>query len=339
MNRHTQLPNRPKGAGLVEFMLAMVIGLLLMLGMVAVQQQAGRLHRNVTTVGRMQEIARLAFAVIEADVRMANHWGLHGQSAWIANRGQPGAATPAGFSALQVQRIDQCGGPGSRWAIHLDEYLGGSNGRYALSCPPSGAASGSADTLIVRRVASARPAALDPDRIHLQAGRLQGTLFVPQAGCLNPANAACLPAGLTPATSISRALVVHAYYVSPHSTQRADLPALRRKSFGNVNAASPAGAINDDEIVAGVEDLQVRFGIDSDGDSSLDRYVDPEGVPPGARIVAATVWLRIRSEDRETGYVDDTAYRYADMASAWTPRDPYRRIVVAKTIELRNSRS
>jgi type IV pilus assembly protein PilW len=162
---------------------------------------------------------------------------------------------------------------------------------------------------------------------------------VPQAGCASPANGACLPAGFTPTTSISRALVARAYYVSQHSTQRAGLPALRRKSFGNVNAASPAGSVNDEEIVAGVEDLQVRFGIDEDGDSGLDRYVDPEGVPAGARVVAATVWLRIRSEEREAGHVDDTTYRYADMPSAWTPRDAYRRIVVAKTIALRNARS
>ena len=105
-----------------------------------------------------------------------------------------------------------------------------------------------------------------------------------------------------------------------------------------MNAASPAGAISDEEIVSGVEDMQVRFGVDSDGDASLDQYVNPGAVPAGARVVAATVWLRIRSEERDAGHVDDRAYQYADMASAWTPGDAYRRIVVSKTMHLRNAR-
>jgi type IV pilus assembly protein PilW len=323
---------------LVELMLAMLIGLLLVFGMVAVQQQVSRVHRTVATVGRLQDAARLALAVIEADVRMANHWGLHNQAAYVVNRAIPGAALPPGFTAAQGDRIGLCGGPGSNWAINLDEYLGGSNGGYTLACAASGAASGIADTLVVRRAADSGPASLDPDRIFLQSNRLQGSLFVPQAGCLNPANASCIPPGYAPATSVSRALLVRAYYVSPNSTQRAGLPALRRKSFGNVNSATPAGAINDDEIVAGVEDMQVRFGVDSDGDSSLDQYVNPGAVPAGARVVAATVWLRIRSEERDAGHVDDRAYQYADMASAWTPGDAYRRIVVSKTVHLRNAR-
>jgi type IV pilus assembly protein PilW len=311
--------------------------LLLVFGMVAVQQQVSRVHRTVATVGRLQDAARLALAVIEADVRMANHWGLHNQAAYVVNRAMPGAALPPGFTAAQGDRIGLCGGPGSNWAINLDEYLGGSNGGYALACAASGAASGIADTLIVRRAADSGPASLDPDRIFVQSNRLQGSLFVPQAGCLNPANASCIPPGYAPTTSVSRALVVRAYYVSPNSTQHAGLPALRRKSFGNVNSATPAGAVNDDEIVAGVEDMQVRFGVDSDGDASLDQYVDPGEVPPGARVIAATVWLRIRSEERDAGHFDDRAYQYADMASAWTPGDAYRRIVVSKTVHLRNA--
>jgi type IV pilus assembly protein PilW len=330
---------RHAGVSLVELMLAMLVGLLLLSGMVAVQQQGSRIHRAVQTVGRLQEIARLALDVIEADVRMANHWGLHSQAGYIVNRGLPGTGLPPGFSAAQGERIGLCGGPGSHWAIHLDEYLGGSNDGYDLACPASGAASSNSDTLIVRRAADSRPASLEPDRIYLQTSRLEGTLFVPQAGCANPANTACLPAGYAPATSISRALVVHAYYVSPNSTQRAGLPALRRKSFGNVNAASTAGALQDDEIVAGVEDLQVRLGVDTDGDASVDHYVDPGAVPAGARVVTATIWLRVRAEEPEAGFLDDTAYQYSGMASAWTPGDGHRRIVLSKTIHLRNTRT
>jgi hypothetical protein len=54
--------------------------------------------------------------------------------------------------------------------------------------------------------------------------------------------------------------------------------------------------------------------------------------------VSATLWLRVRSEEREPGHVDRTAYRYGNMATAWVPNDDYRRIVVAKTVQVRNAR-
>ena len=62
-------PRRPgaarAGFSLVELMLAMTLSLGLVLGMVAAQQQASRLSRRAETVGRLQDAARLALAVIE----------------------------------------------------------------------------------------------------------------------------------------------------------------------------------------------------------------------------------------------------------------------------------
>jgi type IV pilus assembly protein PilW len=336
-------PRRPgaarAGFSLVELMLAMTLSLGLVLGMVAAQQQASRLSRRAETVGRLQDAARLAIAVIEADLRMAGYLGLHSRADWISNRANPGGALPAPFSAAQGERISFCGGNGSQWAIRLEQYVESSNGSYALACAATSGSLPGTDTLTVRRAADAAPASLDPQRVHVQSTRTGGVLFVPAAGCTNPSNAACLPAGYLPANSQSRVLLVRTYYVSPSSTQRPGLPALRRKSLGNVNSSSVGGAMTDEELVTGIEDLQVRLGVDTDGDANLDAYADPGAVPPGARVVAATVWLRVRSEQAEPGHTDDTPYRYADMATAWIPGDGYRRIVVSRTIHLRNTRS
>jgi len=326
------------GFSLAELMLALTLGLGLVLGMVAIQQQGSRLSRNVATAGRLQDAARLALGVIEADLRMANHWGLHSRADWIANRAQPGDPLPAPFSSAQGDRISVCGGADSHWAIHLEQYVEGSNGSYGLACAATGGSRPGSDTLVVRRAADTAPASLDPQRIYVQSRRTQGVLFVPQAGCTNPSQAACLPAGYAPGSSQSRALLARAYYVSPNSTQRPGLPALRRKSLGNVNSASVGGAMTDEELVAGIEDLQVRFGVDTDGDASLDEYVEPGAVPAGARVVAATVWVRVRAEDAEPGHVDDTRYRYAGMTADWVAGDAYRRILVSRTIQLRNTR-
>ena len=105
-----------------------------------------------------------------------------------------------------------------------------------------------------------------------------------------------------------------------------------------MNTATAAAAVLDEEIAPGVEDLQVRFGIDTNGDTNIDQYVNPGAVPANAQVVSATIWLRIRAEERDFGFVDDTAYQYAGMAAAFTPNDNYRRILVSKTVHIRNTR-
>jgi type IV pilus assembly protein PilW len=338
---------RPQaGVSLVELMVALVLGLFLIFGAVTVYQQSRTAFRTNEAVARMQEAARLALDVLEADIRMANYWGLSNQSEYIVNRAVPLASLPEPFTSAQGPNINSCGGADSNWAINLDDYLDGSNNSYGLnttSCPSVGTASTTADTLVVRRGGEAQPATLELNRIYVQSSRIQGTLFVPTGGCTNPMLAACIPADYAPPASQTRELVVHAYYVSNQSTLRTDVPALRRKRFVNVNAGAVGDAVIDEEIVPGIEDFQVRLGVDTDGaepDGSLnaDSYVNPGSVPAGADVVSATVWLRVRAEDRDFSHVDGAAYNYAGISVA-APGDNYRRIVVSKTIQLRNSRS
>lgn len=329
-----------RGVSLIELMVALIVGLFLIFGAVTVYQQSRTTFRTTEAVARLQETARLAFDVLEADVRMASYWGLNNRAEFIINRAVPGATLPPAFTSNQGARINYCGGNNSNWAINLDEYIGGSNNSFAFAatCGATGTANTAADTLLIRRAADVVPTALDPNRIYLQTSRIQGTLFVPSSTCTDPTSSACIPAAYAPPASQSRALIVNAYYVTTTSSMRNDVPALRRKAFGNVNAGTVSDAITDEEIAPGVEDMQVRFGVDTNGDTNVDQYVNPGAVPAGAAVISATIWLRIRSEDRDFGHRDTTAYQYADMASAWTPNDNYRRIVVSKTITLRNTR-
>jgi type IV pilus assembly protein PilW len=115
------------------------------------------------------------------------------------------------------------------------------------------------------------------------------------------------------------------------------VPSLRRKRFNNANGTA-ADAFIDEEIVPGVEDLQVRLGVDTNGDTNIDQYVEPGAVPANADVISATIWLRIRAEEREVGHVDGTTYDYADI-TAVTPNDNFRRILLTKTIHIRNTRA
>jgi len=107
----------------------------------------------------------------------------------------------------------------------------------------------------------------------------------------------------------------------------------------------------DQEVLPGVEDMQIQFGVDTDlldtpNRGSIDRYVNPEDpildpadplFIPSAEILSVRVWLRIRAELRENGFTDTTNYVYADQNVA-PFNDPFRRVLVSKTIYLRNAR-
>ena len=84
----------------------------------------------------------------------------------------------------------------------------------------------------------------------------------------------------TPGTNREiRDLVVRTYYISPASDGRPGFPSLRRK-FLTTEAGAPK--LSDEEILPGVEDMQVEFGVDTGDHNSLagiDKDADANGVP------------------------------------------------------------
>jgi Tfp pilus assembly protein PilW len=327
------------GVSLVELMVALVLGLFLIFGAVTIYSKSRSTYRTTEAVARLQETGRYAMDAIEPDVRMASYWGLASRPDYIINRARPTDALP-GDLADAATEIDECG---TNWLINLDQYIEGVNGAdtadFALDCAAFRGATWrpGTDILIVRRGGEAQPNELIEDRLYLQTSRIQGTLFL-AGDCSDPKDPTCIPADYSPPASETRELISTAYYISNESTARTDVPSLRRKRL-------VAGAILDEEVATGVEDLQVRFGVDTNNDTNADTYVDPDTNPAdyGGPIVSATIWLRVRAEDREIGFTDDHTYAYADIDATGepalaVPNDGFRRFVISKTIQLRNTR-
>jgi type IV pilus assembly protein PilW len=123
------------------------------------------------------------------------------------------------------------------------------------------------------------------------------------------------------------------------------MPSLRRKTLG----VGPA--ISDEEVLPGVEDLQIQFGVDTDpvGGADrgvVDRYVNPDdpildesdaAFNADAEILSVRIWLRLRAERRESGLPEDNGFSYGDRVVG-PFNDDFRRIVVSRTIYLRNAR-
>ena len=317
-----------RGLTLIELLVALAIGSFLLIGAVTVFLQSSATFRTSNAIGRLQEDARYALDELASDIRMAGYFGLASGAGSIEGRAGLGDAVQLPPGA------DECG---PDWALRLAAPVGGADDEWRWGCPPSGDRVAGSDTLVVRRVAP-DPAAipLAPETVYLRSARFPGSrLFV---GPDLPTD------GASAAYRVNR-LVVNAYYISRSSsrdTAGAPVPALRRKSLRGPR-------IEDDEVLAGVEDMQLQFGVDTDrpgssGRGVVDRYVyadDPlidaasPAFLPDARILAVRVWLRLRAARPEPGHRDNRVYAYGGQRFGPT-RDAFRRVVVSKTIFLRN---
>jgi type IV pilus assembly protein PilW len=307
-----------RGFSMIELLVALAITALLIIGAVTMYSQSRTTFRAAEAVARLQENARYAMSFIETDLRMANYWGLNSRPDYIQLGGVATNACQAG------------------WATNILQFVEGYNGAKGLACIQNADYQNGSDVIVIRRAATDRETGnLTQSVLYIQTSRIQGTLFVADEDC-SATDESCLPPGYLPPQSETHLLLTHAYYVSPDATGRNGVPSLRRVRL----IAGPAA--QSEEIIAGVEDMQFQFGVDTDNNATVEYYVVPGTViPAGARVVAVRVWLRVRSEEPDFTFRDERTYSYAGVN--YTPgaagdADRYRRLLVSKTIQLRNTR-
>jgi type IV pilus assembly protein PilW len=91
-------------------------------------------------------------------------------------------------------------------------------------------------------------------------------------------------------------------------------------------------------LIPGVENMQVRYGVDDNADLRVDQYVTADAVTKWANVITVNLAILVRSED-ETGVdVDDATYNL--LGTIIDPVDDRRlRSVFTTTITLRSNAS
>jgi type IV pilus assembly protein PilW len=319
-------PLKQLGLSLIEMMVAMVIGAVLIFGAAQVYVSSKATYGVNESIARLQETARYAMSVIEPDVRMSNYWGLLKGAAVIGGQLPQTAAVPAAVAAGAAANI--CG---RNFATDVSTNLQGDNNAYVISATKQPGCDtlldlttaavwtttpvATADTLTVRRASvfdTAPGLAASVGLLQVCTSRIAGRLVSDGGGPSCPAAVAGQPDAL--ATAKLQNLIVDTYYIDRNSQQQANLPSLRRKTVTSVGGVTQ---FRDQEIIAGVEDMQVQFGIDPIGNTGVaTRYVNPNGVPAGAQIVAVRVWLLVRADAPENNFLDNRIYQYGDRLQA-----------------------
>jgi type IV pilus assembly protein PilW len=358
------------GFSLVELLVALAIGSVLLAGTVYVYQNGRTTYAINESVARLQDQGRYIFSVVEPDVEMAGFYGFTNSAESIGFvRGANPSNIIATAQAMRQEPLPPLApvpvpvpnlpanahSCGVNFAVDLLTPVQGSDNNYLLTCAPGATAGGyraNTDTLTIRHAAM-EPTAARAGRVQLYATRLTSRtsqkLFADGAA----------PSAIINADNRIHDIVVRSYYVANNSVDRPGFPALRVKTL---TESGGAAAFLDTEVISGVEDLQIQFGIDTgdyDGDDVIDpaadvnndgivetdgratRYVNPD-FPDLNRfqIVAVRVWVRVRADQTEQGYRDTRTYRYANKV--FTPNadeERFRRTVMSRTIALRNART
>jgi len=289
-------------------------------------------------------------SVIEPEIQMAGLYGFSNNPAGVRY------PLPGGDKTVSDMRIgkpsvsppavlDACG---VNYVLDLAQTVQGDNGIWSMSCAAlGGGKSPNTDVLMVRRSGLNNvPASVS--KFQLFTNRkvaFDQRLFMSNTP----------PDTVQPGLAEVRDLVFEAYYVARNSDARVGLPALRLKQLSS-DGAVPTWL--DQEVIRGVEDIQVEFGVDpgedhngdgipddASGDGMADivngdskMYVPPDNAyAKSGQVVSVRFWVRVRAEEPEQGYKDSRTYSYAGIN--FTPNDQYRRVLMSRTVFLRNSRA
>jgi len=361
MNMHTHKylikPRyRNRGFSMVELMVALVITLILLAGIGQIFLSSKKSFVIQNTLGRIQENGRYAMGVLANDLRRAGYWG-----------GNADINSIMGSHGVNLAAAEECtdttNGP-SDWSRMLGRSIFGldlsgsekpSDTGNDYSCIKDAGATPyvRGDVLLVRYVQPSAVGSITkplpcnqsapnttiancyPNEYFLRSSLFRGRLFKGSDSELTDNNL------VAPAVRTAE-LVAHAYYIGTSNSASAcpadgAVPSLFRISLVN-------GVFAEEEVAYGVDNLQVKYGVDTSGDGIINRYYDGDEIdstdvtkPDWENVATARVWLLLRAECPETGYTNDNTYT---MSEDYTPADTagrgYRRKLYTSTIKLRN---
>lgn len=336
-----------RGMTLVELMVGMAIGLFLVTVMGAVYVGSKGTFNAQESTSRLQENGRFAVDLLSADLRMAGFRGCAGQvggaaavnnvlatpTAQLYNYGRGaagahytgGAWSPLLDPAVSALGPDTAGdvftvyrSSGTAWALTAEM----SSGTSALQVSPT-ANLATGDILVVSDCNG--------------AAVFQATNATPGAGSIQHlTGVAGVSPGLASAT-LGRAFLQDAEVYRLQSVTYYLAPSLRQAGMKSLwSYATPAYELGTQpvELVTGVDQMSVTYGLDTNADRAADTFVTADAVTDWTQVVSARLELVLASQDNNTA---TTPQPYVFGGVTVTPSDRRMRTVVALVASLRNA--
>ena len=313
--------SKQTGFSVVEIMVALALSLIILAGVMHIFINNKQTYRVQEAFARLQENGRFAMQMITKDLRMAGFMGCASSITSPHNivnlDGIAGADDVAGFqgnglegfeysdlpinlnSTLQLTTGNVVPGTdivrikrGSNTGIYLTGPMNSLNSQLKL---PPALASGVFNTDDILLVTDCEHA----DTFAASNVTTVGAYVEITHDATNNTVAPLLSTIYKDDAEVMK-MVNRTYYIRNNA---AGVPSLYRTSMGN------AANMTAEEMVEGIEDMQLLYGEDNDGDGTPNRYIDSSAVLDWNNIVSVRIELQVRSvEDnvasRMTAYGD-----------------------------------
>lgn len=296
------------GLSLVELMISLTIGLILLLGITTLIVQQSSTHSELEKSSRQIENGRYASQILHDDIQLAGFYGQYFNVPAASAMPNPCATDLASLDAAMSLPVQGYDSPATVPAP-LSTCLNDAN-----HVPGT-------DILVVRRVATsvttiANAAAGTGGLVYLQTTSASQVMNT-GAG----ADTTKFPLVLTTSSATSpadlRSYLVRIYFVSPCSTMAngatctasddngRPIPTLKMLELSDTGSATPFTLT---PLVEGIENLQLDYGIDGNGDGYPDSYSTPATVADWGNVMAVRINVLARNNDPTTGYTDSKTY-------------------------------
>ena len=358
MRSHT-MQTRQTGFSLIELMVALVLGLILTSGVISVYITSKNTYNVNTALGAVQEHGRFSLMFMDPQIRMAGYWGCR-KTAPIPNYvasdsiydytsavfGYEATGTGVGGSLdLNANPSYETTPPqnAALWSPALN-----ASGTVLYNAIKSTALRGS-DIFMIRYVNSNPPALIaptygdgtDPGNLYVSTNDngVNDTSYFATNGyaVVSACSATVAPQAFkvtaidTAAGTVSYASLL-AHYTSALATGNLGVAVTYVYWVGKGADNGPSlyqGVVNNDgsfstrELVSGVENMQVLYGVDTDSDADhvpnrFETASDVQNEAGGAawsKVVCIRVALLTRSDDNSIDKAPSSAQTYFMMAS------------------------
>jgi type IV pilus assembly protein PilW len=329
---HAHPMHRPvTGFSLIELMVAVTLGLLLILALASLLAQQSRSRTELDKSAAQVENGRYALNLLQGDIQLAGYYGQFGGTIAV-----PGAL-PNACETVNVANLD------AALALPLQGYDDvGSTIPSSLSCLAAANHVPGTDVLVVRRLQTSVAGALDAQRVYVQTSP-DGRITDKGA---NSVNFTLMNKDGVTAADI-RAYVEHIYFISPCNvlesgqtvcTANADggkpIPTLKRLEL-SVSGGNTAFVLT--PLVEGVENMQLDYGIDTEGVGGPSYpFIEAPALAQWPDVVAVNISLLVRNPTGTVGYRDAKTYDLGLAGSVGPFSDDYKRHVYSSSVRVIN---
>ncbi|MEH8121704.1 MULTISPECIES: PilW family protein [Aeromonas] len=319
-----------RGFTLVEWLVAMLLGLFLLAGVFTVFVMSRSSSEDAFDQSELQENGRLAIRLISQDIKWAGFFGAYtGQSTQVGSSLSlsAGSIVPASSDCLDERSVgslpSNAGPIRGLWVSRVST----TKGLAGFACILAADRVANSDVISIKRlVGRPIPASegLDTNRFYMatnsqEARVIKGSETRPLFGANNESQ-----------------IWEYQHYIY-YLSQEDGIPVLRKR-YLTVNGGS---ALIGGAMAEGVEHMVLMYGVDDSliPDGRIDRYMSTDQMTTQrwneGRVLGARLFLLIRAARESSRYKNNNSYQLGNI-TVNGGGDGYRRLLLESSIALRN---